>query len=200
MWRGYAATCTGLRMVADIWGYMAFWQTLSHLVTLYRPTRQLATFPRGRGCKVLGLDDLLWCWPPRSLLDRILHGEPHLYWGEFIRCQNNYDDYACSCRGVCHVKRWWDGFQYSSACCQVCVGTCEYVFSCLALNDIIIQRPRLSSHARCLGYPRALLQGARTHAQPGRQGKFRLSCQVVKSYSLTVTETGKRNSANCSRV
>jgi hypothetical protein len=36
------------------------------------------------------------------------------------------------------------------------------------------------------------LKGAQAHAQPGREGKFRLSRQVIKSCPLTVIETGKK--------
>jgi hypothetical protein len=33
-----------------------------------------------------------------------------------------------------HVRRWSNESQYSSACCQVCVGACDHVVSCQAFN------------------------------------------------------------------
>jgi hypothetical protein len=46
----------------------------------------------------------------------------------------------------CYVRRWWDGFQHSSVCCQARVGACGYVLSCLALNGIFIRGPWPSDH------------------------------------------------------
>jgi hypothetical protein len=53
--------------------------------------------------------------------------------------------------------------------------------------------PTLRPLAQYLGYPRV-------HAQPGRDDKFRLGLQVVKSYPPTVNETGKRAGVDCSQV
>jgi hypothetical protein len=45
--RSYATTCTGLRTVGDSREYRAFWQVLSHPITLYRSARRLAAFLGG---------------------------------------------------------------------------------------------------------------------------------------------------------
>jgi hypothetical protein len=80
-------------------------------------------------------------------VDRIFDGEPHLYWDELIRCQSDHDDYVYS-RGVVVML----GSNGSDSITQVLIvrhawGVCGYVFSCLALNDIVIRGPQLSSHS-----------------------------------------------------
>jgi hypothetical protein len=43
-----------------------------------------------------GMDNLPQCLPSESLVNRIFHGEPRLYWGELIRCQSGHGNYVCS--------------------------------------------------------------------------------------------------------
>jgi hypothetical protein len=51
--------------------------------------------PPFQGCESLRTGCLLRCWPPGSLVDRILYGEACLYQCELIRYQSNHDDYEC---------------------------------------------------------------------------------------------------------
>jgi hypothetical protein len=47
VWRGYAATCADLRIVADRLGYRASWQVSFLPITIYGPAQPWNAFPRG---------------------------------------------------------------------------------------------------------------------------------------------------------
>jgi hypothetical protein len=51
---------------------------------------------------------------------------------------------------------WWrrDGFQLSSACCQVDVGACGHVLSCQALNVTVSRGPGFGGAYPILEAPR----------------------------------------------
>jgi hypothetical protein len=54
----------------------------------------------GLGGEVPGTGNLLSFGLPGSPVDRIFHGDPHLYQGELIRCQSDHGNHACSRGGV----------------------------------------------------------------------------------------------------
>jgi hypothetical protein len=54
----------------------------------------------------------------------------------------------------CYVRWQWNGFQYSSTCCQARRGTCGHVLSCQALNVAASQGPGSSGTYPILNGPR----------------------------------------------
>jgi hypothetical protein len=100
----------------------------------------------GLGGEVPGTGNLLSFGLPGSPVDRIFHGDPHLYQGELIRCQSDHGNHACS-RGGVDMSRG-DGMD---SCTRVPIhrhawGTCGQVLSCLALNGLATCGSRLSGH------------------------------------------------------
>jgi hypothetical protein len=173
-WGGYTTIYTSLWTIPNRWQHIASWQALSRPVTLHRPLQSWTAFsgggargPRdGRSASVLtvrfpGGSELLWRTPPL----------PRWAWVTWLwwSCVFSWMSF--------HVRQWRDEFQHLSTCCQVRVGVCGYVLSCLALNDIVICGPRLSGHL--LG---------------------RLGLQVAKSCLPTVIEMWERTVTDCSRV
>jgi hypothetical protein len=71
----------------------------------------------------------------------------------------------------CYVRKWRDGFYYSSAHCQVCVASCGYILSYEALNVASSQGPGSSDAYRVLENPQVWLLRARVCAEPGLQDK-----------------------------
>jgi hypothetical protein len=69
----------------------------------------------------------------------------------------------------CCARWWWDGFQYSNACCLMRVGASGHVLSCLVLKCIIIRGPQLSDHLPGTWVPPAWFLRGRAHAMPGHE-------------------------------
>jgi hypothetical protein len=72
-------------------------------------------------------------------VDQIFYGEAHPFQGEFIRCQSDHGDYACSRGGV--AKSGGDGTDCSTQMpiCQAHVDAYGYVLSCQTLNAAAFQ-------------------------------------------------------------
>jgi hypothetical protein len=70
-----------------------------------------------------------------SVVDHSVPGGPDPLWrtpplsSETILCQSDHGDYVSSWWS-CYVRQWWDGFPYSSACCQVRLDTCGCLWLC----------------------------------------------------------------------
>jgi hypothetical protein len=69
----------------------------------------------------------------------------------------------------CYVRWWWDGFQHSRVYCQVDIGVCGYVLSCLALNGFATWGHQLLGHLLSSGNLQAWLPKAWVHAEPGHK-------------------------------
>jgi hypothetical protein len=74
-------------------------------------------------------------------MDQISYGEPCLYQGEFIRCQSDHGNYACSHGRVAMSVSDGTGSSTRVLIYQVRVGACGYVLSCLALNCTTFEDP-----------------------------------------------------------
>jgi hypothetical protein len=70
---------------------------------------------------------------------------------------------------LCHAMT--ERFQYMSACCQVHVGDCGYVLSCLALNGVASRGPGSRGAYPVLENPQAWLLGSRVCAESEREDK-----------------------------
>jgi hypothetical protein len=92
----------------------------------------------------------------------------------------------------CYVMWWWDGFQYSSARCQSCVGAGGYALSCLTLNDLTAWGTWLLGHLPGTGNPQVWLLGAWVCAELGHKEEIKLGQQVGKSCPLVAIEGDKR--------
>jgi hypothetical protein len=93
-----------------------------------------------------------------------------------------------------YVRRWWDGFQYSSTCCQACVGACSHVLPCQELKVVTFCGPGPTSLSRCweppdmavggVGVPLARLRGG---------GWFIVGWQEMKSCQSTLIMMRQRS-------
>jgi hypothetical protein len=100
----------------------------------------------------------------------------------------------------CYVRRWQDGFQYLSAHCQVRVGACGYVLSCLALNGVASRGSSSSVAYPVLKKPSVMAGGGLGVCRAELRGGATAGWQMVKSFPLVAIEMGERTGTDWARV